>query len=121
MKYSKLHPITQSFFLEHYGYEYGEENVEEMEELFKNQLQQVDNKKVHDTIRFPLAWVDLDNDFLFINALNYNDAQRLIYYVGGENTATLVFFYDGFYVYSNCSSRFQNKLVDDNENETEEV
>lgn len=56
-------------------------------------IEKVDNKKIHDTVFFPEAYVDRDNNFLIsFKARDPRTLDRILYYIGAENEAEMVYF-----------------------------
>lgn len=75
-------------------------------------FKKVDNKKVHAFLSFA-AEVYVEVDGLEDNVIIFGsikDAEKIIYYVGGENSAELQMYYDEMAIYSGIGSRFEPKL-----------
>ncbi len=87
--------------------------VDSFQELVKEcDLKQVDNKLIHDMVYFSAeVWLDeLSEQVLIIGKEQAKN--KIIYYVGGENSAELCFYSNGIWIYDNLYSRFERYLTD---------
>lgn len=75
-------------------------------------FKKVDNKKVHDLVRFS-AEVYVEVDGLEDNVIIFGsikDAEKIIYYVGGENSAEIQMYFDEMVIYRGIGRRFEHYL-----------